>query len=490
MPSLDLRRALASVLLLVACAACGADVERPNLVLITIDTLRADRMSLYGHERETTPAIDAWARGGTVFDHALAPSSWTLPSMSMLMTGQVRLKTAGQIHPEQRSLAEHLASAGYRTAGIYSNGLLDQEKGFARGMEHFQVFKPRTPEEKGNPWTADQVTDLGLAWLEGITGEPFFLALHYSDPHFPYAPLEGLAFEPYDDPQRREAFRAALPPEHRDEFTTGSYRLLERHSAAYDSEILQTDRHVARVLEWLEREQLADRTLVVLTADHGEGLGQRAIAPGERVHGGPIGRFYLSHGTQLYDEQVRVPLVFVGPQVPAGVRVPAHVSLIDVMPTVLALMHVPVPQGLHGQLLRFDQDHTQQRPVFAYCSRATTVTVEDRWRLHVPRDYRVRDQGARPELYDLAADPLELQPLPDEQRIATLEQQVASWKEVHTALEEGRGLPLSFEKHRKQLAAMGYVWDEMFYEGDLEPPGEEQPAPAAEDPAAAPTGGG
>lgn len=409
--------------------ACAGEEPRPNVVLVVVDTLRADHMSLHGYRRPTTPEIAAWAGGGTTFTRAWSASSWTAPSMAMLMTGVARIDNSGEIREGQPSLAEILARHGYATSAVVSNPILNERVGFDRGFGSFDLFPHDPRSGMANGWSAEEMVDRGLALLEGGDERPFFLYLHLFDPHYPYRPeVAGEVFGPELDPARRAAYREALPEDRRDRLTDAAYRGIEREVALYDAEVLQVDRALGRLFDELDQRGLAANTLVVLTSDHGEGLWQRAPYPGEApktaVH---FPDLYYSHGVQLYDEQVHVPLVLRGPGVPAGRVVEGPRSTLDVLPTILARVGVPAPGPLDGfDLLGTDEDAWAE--VYSVCSRATTVTLDGRWRLHVPREYRVEKYGARPELYDLEADPLELDPLDDPARIEDLAGRVERWR--------------------------------------------------------------
>jgi arylsulfatase A-like enzyme len=207
-----------------------------------------------------------------------------------------------------------------------------------------------------------------------------------------------------------------------------AYRGIETLIDLYDRDVSQADRALGRLLEQLEREGLAADTLVLVTSDHGEGLWQRSPAAGEeRKTEVFFPALYYSHGVQLYSEQVHVPLVLRGPGVPSG-PVDSDVSLLDVVPTLLDLLAIEAPRDLSGLSLLDRAALGARDEVFAVCSRVTTVTVGGRWRLHQPREFRVQRFGATPALFDLLADPLEVSPVDDPQRVADLQTRIARWR--------------------------------------------------------------
>jgi arylsulfatase A-like enzyme len=327
--------------------------SRPNVVILVVDTLRADRLTPYGYVRHTSPAIARLlAERGTVFDRAYAPAPWTLPSMVGLMTGRSpgvlnRGKAGSFALPEDVPvLAERLADLGYATAGFYANPTLHEGNGFARG---FEAFYTPPPEVASLRLHADTILDRAAPWLREqqarFPERPFFLYAHFLDPHDPYANpanderrwpwLTAVGEGGYAGPLTGDSVHGlytgavALRPSPRDAAADVAWM-----SALYDGEVAYVDRFVGKLLEVLDPEVLA-HTLVVLTADHGEELYD---------HGG------WKHGETLYQEQIRVPLILrwdSGP-VPAGVRIAEPVSLLDLLPTVLAAVGAEVPPEAEG----------------------------------------------------------------------------------------------------------------------------------------------
>lgn len=332
----------------------AADPGAPNVLFIILDTVRASAMSLYGYERETTPAIDAFSREGVVFDHAIATSPWTLPSHATLFTGEYPgpLSTSFRTALDSRNptLAETFRDAGYETLGITANlhytgwdsGL---DRGFLRyidfprragqvlrsgwiGQSSFmlrlQAIRQRwqvralledprllvVPKPGGDELNAEDLTETFLAWHSSKSDRPYFAFLNYFDAHADYRP----------------------PPEFRTHFT-------EKPTPRdlYDGEILYTDRHVGRLLDELQRRGALENTLVVITSDHGEQFG-------EHNRNG--------HGNTLYYQLLHVPLVMrFDKELPAGVRIDEPVSLRDLPATILAIARPAAEPALPGQSL-------------------------------------------------------------------------------------------------------------------------------------------
>ncbi len=448
-----LTRALGVLGLAVLAVGCGRET-RPDVVLVVIDTLRADHTSLHGYERDTTPTLVRWAQGGTVFERAYAPSSWTLPSMAMLIEGRARSDNRGGLDAEGDNLFRAVRRAGYHTAAVVSNPLLESSRGYGPDFDLYALY-PLASGANINGWHAREVTAQAESVLSGSDPRPLFLWLHYFDPHAPYAPSGGSRFAPHDDPGRRAAFEAALPEEQRGLLTDEVYAGIELRIALYDSEVLQVDRSLRQLFSAIEAR--GRETLVVLTSDHGEGLWRRASLAGESLppdHFFP--QLYSGHGVMLHEEQVHVPLVLVGPGVPSGERRTEPVWLLDVLPTVARLADLPLRDALHGIDL-FDRGGlADRRHLFGITSRGASILEEGRLRLHEPREFRVERHGAVHELYDLADDPEERRPLADDETRRRMGSLLAAWHAEHQApAREGTD-----EEQRRLLHQLGYTGGE------------------------------
>lgn len=330
--------------------------ESPNVLLIVLDTVRAQSLSLYGHERATSPELDRFARGGATFDNALTTASWTSPSHYSLMTGRFphELITHWKAPLDGRfpTLAEALGGRGYATAGFVANmEYAGYETGLARGFSHYEDYPVSLGELVLSSSLAQAVVNnqtlrvlagdhqiLGrkdapdvnaqfLGWLDGRQGRPFFAFLNYFDAHEVYLPPE-----PFDErfgslAVRDESHvwhfkrRAKIPNKLKKQM---SPEQLEAEERAYDASIAYLDHHVGRLFEALRARGVLENTLVIVTSDHGEQFGEHGL---------------FDHGNSLYRQLLHVPLVVVMPgRVPAGARVPGAVSLRDVPATVMHLL--------------------------------------------------------------------------------------------------------------------------------------------------------
>ncbi len=331
----------------------------PSLVLITVDTLRRDHLDLYGYGRRTMPHVSALAENGVAFDDAITPIPKTAPALASMMTGlypnshKVQVNYGSRLDASFTTLAEVLASRGYRTAAIVSNNVLVRSQNAPSGLDQgFATYDDQllTPESAKRPEIrerrAEPTTDAAIAWLResGSRGsDPIFLWVHYIDPHGLYDPPE-----PY-----RSKWKSAGPspiPEPKDPLDPWvrlwyvcPYNLLERpdlnlHLDRYDGEISYADAQIGRLLDALDDSGVTDNALVVFTADHGESFGEHGV--------------FFEHGFDLYEESIRIPLVLAMPgHLPEGTRVPGLVQLADVFPTALDVLGVPLPAGLDGQTL-------------------------------------------------------------------------------------------------------------------------------------------
>ena len=349
-------------------ARASAPVSGP-IVLLSIDALRADRLPIYGNPALRTPAIDALARDGIVFDRAYSHAPQTLPAHTALLTGRLPFETGVRdnagftVKRDERLLAEMLADRGYATAGVVSSYSLRPSTGIAQGFAFFDGKMPdATPGEPGGGLSRDGADSVAIAegWLEKAGTERAFLFLHLHEPHAPYSP-----------PSRFDA----LEP--------------------YDGEIAYVDELVGRFIKYLKAHQLYDQSTIILTADHGEGLGD---------HG------ETGHGVLAYEEAVRIPLI-VKPAAGegAGRRVNAIVQHVDIVPTVLDLAKAPLHDRLSGRSLKPLLEGASELPERIVYSESLFAAYRFGWSgVRTVTDGRYRlVRAERDELYDLLHDPAE-----------------------------------------------------------------------------------
>jgi arylsulfatase A-like enzyme len=397
-----------------------ADRDRPNILLIVIDTLRFDHLTPYGYRRDTSPNIERLlARAGTVVEEAYSQAPWTLPSVVSFLTSRYPGEILGDdsktygVPPGVETLAEALAELGYETGGFFGNRTLHDGNGFDRGFETFF-----SPPESNTSVTFPDAGDLNarvLPWLEAHRNAPFFLYVHYMDPHDPYANPETAGGRSPFFP----GYRGKLRGTDVHGINLGKIALenpredVAQITALYDSEIRYVDRFLGELIESLPPRVLAN-TLIVLTADHGEELFD---------HGG------WKHGFSLYEDQIHVPLlVRWDGRVPAGRRLAGTVRLLDLVPTLVQAAGgemSPAWQGIDLLPALTGAADLPRRPAFAQhmmTGPLRAAAVLDRKKLILFNDqtpfapanayderFWTLDLGRmrRIELYDLARDPRE-----------------------------------------------------------------------------------
>jgi arylsulfatase A-like enzyme/Tfp pilus assembly protein PilF len=392
----------------------------PNVLLVTIDTLRADHVGVYGYDRASTPHLDALARRGTRFENALAAVPLTGPSHATIFTGRyppvhgVRDNVFFPFDDRYPTLATLLREHGYRTAAFVGAYPVASSFGFGRGFDVYNEDYHDTPlkgEMAERP--ANEVADAALAWLARDEGDPFFMWVHFYDPHTPYVP----------------------PPPYRDRFS----------DRPYDGEIAFADEQLGRILDGLREHGHDDDTVALVLADHGESLGQHDEA---------------SHAILVYQATLHIPFIMAGPGIPAGRTVEPWVGATDVLPTVLGLLGVEAPEGLPGHDLRplVSGSSRGSGPHYAeslfgrlHCHWAVLrAWVEGDWKLI---------EGAEAELFNLAEDPQEREnraELEPERVMRMREELREALDRMAPGGDSARAQSLSPEQ-QEQLQALGYV---------------------------------
>jgi len=417
------------VLLLVAslaatgCGGGGGGAEVPTggpIVLVTIDTLRSDRLPVYGYDRVETPAIDAFRADGILYEHAYSPVPMTLPAHSSIFTGLLPPATGVRDNAGYRlsedagpTVAERLGAAGYATGGAISAFVLRRETGVARGFDHWDDAIQDSPRKLMGDLqrSGEETLKAALSWLDTVEDRPVFLFFHIYEPHIPRDPPE--------------PFKS-------------------RYADKYDGEVAAADAVMEKLFSALRERGLYDRSTIVLLSDHGEGLGD---------HGED------EHGILLYRESLQVPLLVKLPgQRLAGATVSTPVELTDVAPTLYQVAGVDAPEGLPGtSLLRFAGSEPvpaelAHRPLYSETFHANLRFGWSGLR-SVIEDGHHYIEGVDRELYDLAEDPAERHNLVREDRrtYATLRDALATFPtELQQPFEEST-------ETRQALAALGYL---------------------------------
>ncbi len=472
--------------------AAGQFAELPNIVLVTVDTLRVDHLSCYGHFRETSPALDALAKEGVLVERALSTSGTTLPSHLSILTGlyphqhgylsnSSALNAPFKSVEGRSSVARYLARAGYQTAAFVSGPTVSSKTGIADGFELFDDHDPSAARDfHDRSRAADDTTERVLEWLAGRElREPFFLWVHYWDPHEPNIPDEPHAsmfsgdervealldarrvnperlaqrfppielsrlFAPDLTPRISAGEEVELPPIDR--------QALRDLIDLYDGDVRAVDDQFGRLLGKLRERGLWDRTIVAFTSDHGQSLGQHD---------------WLEHG-QIQQDNIHVPLVlrFPGTLVPQPLRLPGPVSLIDLLPTLVA--RLPAEEAREFLLQAEGRDFLSRgfdRP-FAFAQRS----VRDRkWEpglmfaLRTPEWTYYHFTEAPDRLYRIEIDPLEQSDLAAEypavvEELRKVVVSILNRRPYRPAA--GEAETIGSPEYRDALKALGYISDD------------------------------
>ncbi|MHC5209609.1 MAG: sulfatase [Planctomycetota bacterium] len=400
------------LLVLPLATACSEQGERrPNILLVTWDTTRVDHLSCYGYERPTSPRLDELAADGMRYTNAYAVASWTLPTHASLFTGKLPsshgakfdedgpLKltqgiegmeewdayAARPLGENEITLATLLGAHGYATGAVVGGPWMRKVFGLDRGFTLYDdsnyEMRPKIGEINGR--RADDLTDAAIEFVDANRERPFFLFLNYFDPHRPRMPLPAYrnlfweGAEPGQDEDRRD------------------YEL-----AMYDAEIVYTDEHFGRLIEHLKELGLYEDTWIVVTADHGELLGDDGL---------------WGHGDSLSQAEIHVPLIVKEP----GARPPRGVDgrpvqQIDVMPTLIERLGLPSPPNMQGQpMARVDHPVIAESDPLAFMTEANSDwRQQGAWRVLIEGEWKFCwNSLGKHALYDLGADPDELQNL-------------------------------------------------------------------------------
>ena len=397
-----------------------------NVVVITLDTFRADRIGAYGAARVETPHLDRLAREGVLFEQAMTTAPLTLPAHATIFTGRyppvhgVRDNGGFFLNPEEVTMAERLKAVGYTTGAVVGAYVLDSKWGVDQGFDSyrddFDLSKYRAISLGAIQRPGNEVVDEGLQWIGSNAGSRFFAWLHLYDAHTPYEPPE--------------PFRSRYP------------------DRPYDAEVAFTDSQVGRVIAFLEERQLLDKTIVVVVGDHGESLNEHGEA---------------SHGFFIYEAATRVPFIVraARPEL-RGRRVKDVVRTVDLLPTVFDLLGTPAPGEMDGRSLVPLMTGVQtELGLEAYAESLYPLHHYGWSDLRALRSGRFKLIAApRPELFDIEQDPNELNNLFDQRR-ALGERMLARLREIEAEFarqQKPTQGPVEVDPEaRARLAALGYV---------------------------------
>src|SRR5215471_8980043 len=426
--SRDLRRILLFLMVLVSLPFEAQTPPRtaPNVVLITIDTLRADHVGCYGYKQVKTPNIDGLAADGARFERAFAVVPVTLPSHATMLTGTYPMLSGmhdfsvNKLNSQQATLASVLKQAGYATGAVVGSAVLDSRFGLNQGFDfyydHFDFSRLDESNLDDMKRTGDVVADVALDWLGKNADKKFFLWMHLYDPHLPYHPPDAYAREYEDHP--------------------------------YDGEIAFADEQVGRLVRFLKNKGLYQNTLIVLSGDHGESLGEH----GEKTHG-----FFI------YNATMHVPLIIRLPEKKTVRTVAAPVSLVDLMPTVLGALGIEIPAQVQGKRLLSALREDRADPGRSLYGETYLPRLHFNWselRGTENAKYHFID-APKPELYDLTKDPGETHNLIAEKKAVAEEMRAKLVGLIHDystgkEMAEKTGLDPALMERLKALGYAGF----------------------------------
>ncbi len=431
------------------------DDGQPNLLLIYIDTLRQDHLSCYGRARCSTPFLDRLAASSVQFQSATSPASHTVPAVTSVMTCRYPgTRGLGRGEPfripdQSATLARRLQSAGYRTAAFIGNYVLGRE--YNTGVwQGFEIYDDRFPQQEKERLIPEReggaLARSAMGWLRAHHDQRFFLWLHFQDPHGPYIPPAGALPCPTVDGYG-PARRAPLASNNSSRGGIPSYQLLaggddpRHYLAAYDGEVAHVDLQVGLVLARLRTLDLHRNTVVVVLSDHGEAM--------EDDHG-----WYFSHGHDLTEDQVRVPLMIRLPDGFGGRVDHREVSTLDLYPTLLGLAGAAVPPGVSGRDLLSPEGAAQEdEVVLTFTGGGVRAVRSGPWKLIL--------RGPRQFLYNTDLDPGETVNLAETERgqllwmIREMNERMAANRKAR----QGGGVPVEgwSDDVRQRLKQLGYV---------------------------------
>lgn len=366
--------------------------SRPNVIVYLVDALRADSLGCYGADHGASPRIDDFAAGATVFEDAVAQSSWTKASVASIFTGM--WPPGHGVHgPHDRlpddleTMPELLREAGYHTCAVVANAYVGRSFGFDRGFDHFEFLKHTVGD-------SSVIHSHVTGWLDGVpAGEPFFLYVHTVDPHAPYAPPEEFRRRFADHVRDPESGGVSTVRALAQGQRTASERLTDDLRALYAAEVAFNDFNFGRLVDELRERGSLQRSLIIFLSDHGEAFGE---------HGA------WTHGLDLHAESLRIPLVVRFPHGRnGGLRVGHTVQQADILPTVLAAAGLVLPERLDGEDLSAFVERPVDRALLCqldYWGRRGVALLLGRWKLIRPLS---EEFGSAVQLYDRVSDPRE-----------------------------------------------------------------------------------
>jgi arylsulfatase A-like enzyme len=481
--------AVGSVAILTATCSQPEPDEPPDVYLIVVDTLRADRLGCYGYPRPTSPFIDQLASEGAMFLDNSAQSSWTKPSMVSLMSGHYVTDYKDSLSEPFPSLAESFSASGYHCVGIVGNVLLSEKRGFDRGFDHYdarEVTGAENAERKARGMMAtpcrsvdtmrvelERLLDEEFARRDAGQRRPVLAYLHPMEPHDPYEQhpdyADILANEDLPDvipTPWHLATAAELERDVASEEVSDEWRTMNDHRARYDREVRYTDEQLRLFFERLEAQGRLDNALIAIVADHGEGLydSLEMLRADKRLEAPLVRAFKQGHGRTHSRPLIQTPLILWGRGVPAGIVVEEAVENVDLYPTLIELSGLTPPDALHGRslvpLMRGEAEEWK-RDLHSYTLFATAIRERSTGLKLTLISPAGRKLDAVPQLYDTRADPEERVNLFDERPldVERLTNKLHQWKQAFPMTSADPTTTVDPE-HLRHMRALGYIGDD------------------------------
>ncbi len=448
-----------------------AKPDRPNVVLIVLDTTRADTLSAYGYPKPTSPSLESLAQEGALFHQAMTTDFWTLPAHASLLTGEyprVHQATAetNRLPRRATTLAEFLGRAGYRTRAYVSNAWIGRDQGFGQGFESYIETWKSSPGAR-NDYQFDLAgVEAAANWTQEMAerGENFFLFLNLNSAHMPYSPEVTSLVELSPEPRPIDRTRMLRKVKGMWAYLGGAYTLSQEDFGIledlYTAELLMVDRLVGQLVNSLEQQGILDETLLIVTADHGENLGDHGM---------------VDHLLSMFETTIRVPLIMRHPSsFPAGSQRKELVSLIDIVPTVL---HITGLEDRYPEITARSLAHpnpTVREFVIAENDRPMNgidlmqknypefdiEKIDRRMQmLRTDQHKLIQYDDGQLQVYDLAADPTELDDLSDSdaELASRLVGMLEEWNSLQETVAPPPSLDVTDPELREQLKALGYL---------------------------------
>jgi len=434
------------------------EFKQPNIVVLLIDTLRADHVGFNGyHRRRISPNLDKLASQGTVFEHTISTAPWTEPATASLLTGMLPGQLGLGLSPDivfsrdSRTLGEYLRSESYVTAGFSANPMISSALGFDKG---FDLFNERC--FKYFDWrSAECLTEEATKWLNKKSDSPFFLYLHYMDPHAPYnapQPFHDMYSLGYKGKNEKIGMGEIIPyvmRAKRNQEINLPQRDVQYLIDQYDAEIAYVDNEIGRLVKNLKQLGLFGNTVIVITSDHGEEFLEHGI---------------LGHLLNLHQTLLHVPLVLLGPGIPQSKIIKDPISLADVLPALLDMLNIPIEQNVWGKsFLPRMEGHTGQ-PRICFSQRGGLATQQ--WSVLVGHHKLMMSMDSSPvRLFDLRNDPGEYYNRAgkgsiEEERLKKKLRQTLDWIHKHQLPPRKGDVKKRHkieEERRRRLKALGYI---------------------------------